>query len=192
MKKAMQWIAALSCLLTILSVVVYIQTRSPAVLPLCITLGTIAYHFVMRLAVGLAFQIGMKNRADYHKSWYRQKHWEGKLYDRLRVRRWKGKLPTYESRFFDPKIHTWEEIAQAMCQAELVHESIVLLSFLPLAASIWFGEFPVFLITSLAAAALDLLFVILQRYNRPRVVRLAERMRGRNRAHSNRECRIDV
>ena len=77
MKKAMQWIAALSCLLTILSVVVYIQTRSPAVLPLCITLGTIAYHFVMRLAVGLAFQIGMKNRADYHKSWYRQKHWRG-------------------------------------------------------------------------------------------------------------------
>ena len=69
MKKAMQWIAALSCLLTILSVVVYIQTRSPTVLPLCITLGTIAYH-CDAAGCGLAFQIGMKNRADYHKSWY--------------------------------------------------------------------------------------------------------------------------
>ena len=65
-------------------------------------------------------------------------------------------------------MHTWDEIAQAMCQAELVHETIVVLSFLPVAASVWFGAAAVFLVTSLAAAAFDLMFVMMQRYNRGR------------------------
>ena len=65
-----------------------------------------------------------------------------------------------------------DEIAQAMCQAELVHETIVILSFVPVAFSAVFGAFWVFLITSLCAAAFDLMFVIIQRYNRPRIIRL--------------------
>ena len=35
-----------------------------------------------------------------------------------------------------------------------------------------FGAFPVFLLTSLGAALTDAVFVIVQRYNRPRVIRL--------------------
>ena len=58
-----------------------------------------------------------------------------------------------------------------MCQAEIVHEVIVVLSFLPLLAAIPFGAFPVFLITSLLAAMYDLTFVIMQRYNRPRILK---------------------
>ena len=87
-------------------------------------------------------------------------------------------MPTYDPKVFDSKLHTWDEIAQAMCQAELVHEVIVLLSFLPLFAAIPFGAFPVFLITSLISALYDLSFVIMQRYNRPRVVRIFEKRRS--------------
>jgi hypothetical protein len=81
-------------------------------------------------------------------------------------------FPTFEPNVFNPKLHTWDEIAQAMCQAELVHETIVILSFVPVAFSAVFGAFWVFLITSLCAAAFDLMFVIIQRYNRPRIIRL--------------------
>ena len=42
-------------------------------------------------------------------------------------------------------------------------------------ASIWFNSFWVFLITSVAGALFDLMFVIMQRYNRPRVIRMAKR-----------------
>ena len=84
-------------------------------------------------------------------------------------------MPAYEGDLFDPRKHSWDEIAQAMCQAELVHETIALLSFLPLLAVRWFGSFGVFLITSVLSALLDLMFVTMQRYNRPRVVRLAEK-----------------
>ena len=81
-------------------------------------------------------------------------------------------MATFDPTLFDPALHSWEEIAQAMCQAELVHEIIIVLSFIPLFAAIPFGAFPVFLVTSLLSAAYDLSFVIMQRYNRPRVVKL--------------------
>ena len=81
-------------------------------------------------------------------------------------------MPSYEPELFDPQKHTWNEIAQAMCHAELVHETIILLSFVPILFANLFGALTVFLITSFLAAAFDMIFVIMQRYNRPRVVRL--------------------
>ena len=129
----------------------------------------------MRLTVGVAFNLFMKNRADYTGKWYQCRNWETKLYKWLRVKQWKSKLPSYQADYFDPKKHSWDEIAQAMCQAELVHEVIIVLSFVPILLSCWFGEFFVFLITSLGAAAFDMLFVMIQRYNRPRILKLINR-----------------
>ena len=143
------------------------------VLSLAVTFGTVAYHLGVRLIIGAVYQAVMRNRADYTKRWYRPKAWEPKLYDALRVRRWKSKMPTYAPESFDPARHTWDEIAQAMCQSELVHETDMLLSFAPLLFSLWFGELAVFIVTSVLAAALDLVFVIMQRYNRPTVIRIA-------------------
>lgn len=81
-------------------------------------------------------------------------------------------MPAYSPDTFSNKKHTWDEIAQAMCQSELVHETNIVLSFAPLVASVRFGAFSVFLITSICAAVLDLMFVIMQRYNRPRIVKM--------------------
>ena len=82
-------------------------------------------------------------------------------------------MPTFDPDTFNPELHSWDEIAQAMCQAELVHETNMILSFIPVVASIWFGAFRVFMFTSLAGACLDGCFVIMQRYNRPRVIKIA-------------------
>lgn len=142
-------------------------------LSMAITLGTILYHFVMRLLVGYMYNKIMNNKADYTKKWYQLKPWEQKLYEFIKVKKWKKYMPTYDEKLFSIKEHAWDEIVGAMCQAELVHETIVILSFIPVLASIAFGEFPVFLITSLCAALFDAMFAIVQRYNRPRVVRLA-------------------
>ena len=86
-------------------------------------------------------------------------------------------MPTYDNALFDPRLHTWDEVAQAMCQAELVHETIALLSFLPIAAGLRFGAYPVFIVTSVLSAGYDLLFVMMQRYNRQRIMALRERKR---------------
>ena len=159
--------------------------RSDVILSLAVTAGTTCYHFAMRLLTGLAYDVFMKNRADYRKARYSLKPWEPALYRKLRVRYWKGKLPTYDPELFDTEKRTLDEIAQATCQAELVHETIAVLSFLPIAAGIWLGNTGVFVITSVLAAGIDLLFVIVQRYNRPRIIQLIER-KARNRKESSR------
>ncbi len=168
--------------------VLYMKTYYEVFLSLAITFGTISYHVVMRLLVGLAFCIVMKNRADYKKRWYHVSGHEMAVYERLNVKKWKRRMPTYDRTLFDPRLHTWEEIAQAMCQAELVHETIALLSFLPIIAGIWFGAYPVFVVTSVLAAGCDMLFVMMQRYNRQRIMTLLQRERQKKQMRTNGKC----
>jgi len=157
---------AVSCgLLTVLFI--FLQWDTAA-----ITFGTTCYHFSMRLLVGLVVDCIMQNKADYRKAWYQQRDWEGKLYKALGIRKWKGRFPTYDPSLFDSKKHTLDEIVQATCQAEVVHEVIAVLSFLPLLGAIPFGSFGVFAIMSLLAACFDMIFVIMQRFNRPRLVKI--------------------
>lgn len=147
-------------------------------MPFAITFATCFYHFAMRLFVGHLINWLMNNRADYRSAWYTLHPFEKKLYKALRVKKWKSNVPTYDPSCFDPKLHSWDEIAQAMCQAEIVHEVIVVLSFVPLLAAIPFGSFWVFAITSLLSALYDLSFVIIQRFNRPRIIKFIEKERA--------------
>lgn len=173
MAKAMKLCAIIFVALTILFTVLYFACSFPV--SFAITFGTFSYHFCMRLLVGEVFNLILKNRVNYNRKWFHVGEKETRLYKLLRIKNWKASMPTYDKTLFDPRLHTWDEIAQAMCQAELVHETIIVLSFLPIISSIWFGAFPVFLITSVLSACYDLLFVLLQRSNRPRVLKIIKR-----------------
>ena len=174
MARTMRLTGILSLAGTLLLSALYRATSGGVWLSLAITCGTVAYHIIMRLLVGLAFNAGMQNRANYTSRWYQVSRREMAVYEKLKVKRWKRGMPTYDPSLFDPRTHTWEEIVQATCQAELVHETIAVLSFLPIAAGVRFGAYPVFIITSVLAAACDMTFVIMQRYNRPRLIKLME------------------
>ena len=93
------------------------------------------------------------------------------------MKKWKKYFPTYDPNVFDKKQHSWDEIAAATCQSELVHETIVVLSFLPIVFSVWFGATLVFTLTSIFSALFDLTFVMIQRYNRPRVLKVLNHTR---------------
>lgn len=177
MAKVFKWIAAVSLFLTAAFTGLYFSGSHWAI-SFAITFGTFLYHFAMRLLVGYIIDRVMGNRADLMKKWYQLRPFEVRLYNALQVKKWKGRMPTYEPSLFDPKLHSWEEIAQAMCQAEIVHEVIVVLSFLPLLGAIPFGAFGVFCITSLLAATYDLSFVVIQRFNRPRIIKLIAKERA--------------
>ena len=159
-------------------VCLYRAFPSGVLLTAAITCGTAGYHFGVRLLVGAIFT-WTDPRHDPARLWYRLRPWEETLYKKLNVKAWKNALPTYSPERFSPWLHSWEEIARAMCRSELVHEVNAVLSFCPLAASIWFGDFPVFLITSTLGAAFDLLFVIVQRFNRTRILQLVHHQKKR-------------
>ena len=179
MERFMKRWTLLSGLLALAGALLWALSRRSAILTFAITSSTVFYHLGKRLLIGAAFDRLLNNRTDFRKGWYQIASWEKALYAKLRVRQWKKRMPTYDSKLFDPSLHAWSDIAKAMCQAELIHEVNVAASFLPLLFSVWLGGFPAFMITSILAAGYDLLFVIMQRYNRPRVLRLAEREKYR-------------
>lgn len=143
---------------------------------LAITFGTTAYHFVMRLTVGLFIHGIFKNNFDYNKKYFQERPLEKKLYKKLKVKSWKNKMPTFIPSFFNLECNSLEKIAGAMCEAEVVHTIIVIFSFLPILATIFFGSFWVFFITSFLSAIFDMMFVILQRFNRPRILKMEKRL----------------
>ena len=179
MAKRMKQTAFIVTAITLFCVAIYIHTGNGTVLTLAITFGTTSYHFIMRLLVGFSADLFLGNHVNYRRRWFQVGTAEQKLYHIIQVKKWKGKIPTYNPEFFDSRLHTWDEIAQATCQAELVHEVIILLSFIPILASIPFGALSVFMITSVLAACYDTMFVIMQRYNRPRIVKLIEKQKTR-------------
>ena len=143
-----------------------------------ISFGTTCYHFAMRLLVGSSVPRLTKS-IRYEHWWFRQQPFESRFYAIIGVKNWKGKLPTYDPRQFSLKENTLAQVVYNTCNAELVHEVIIVFSFLPLLFSSLFGAFPVFLITSVIAALYDSIFVIAQRYNRPRLVRILEKKGAR-------------
>lgn len=172
MPKVMKIITMACTSVTLFTMIIYRNSNRGFFLTLAITFGTITYHFVMRLLIGWLVMIFMKNKADYTKQWYQLHPWEKTLYKKIKIKKWKNKMPTYRPEDFSPKEHTWHEIAQTMCQSEVGHELIIGFSFLPIIASKWFGAFGVFMITSVISAGFDLIFVMMQRYNRDRIRRL--------------------
>ena len=86
MPRVMKWIAAVSLLLTPVMLALYARCDQGLFLSMGITCGTIAYHFVMRLLVGWCYDRCMGNHADVQHPWFRQRAFEPKLYDLLRVR----------------------------------------------------------------------------------------------------------
>lgn len=175
MKKKMILATLLSLLGLLASGVSYAFVQKGYLFSMAVTFGTIFYHLAMRLAVGYSIDGIFHNRMNYNRKWFQEKAFEKSLYKKLRVRKWMNHLPTFQPELFRLESRLMEEIVQATCQAEIVHEVIMLFSFVPIAASVWLGSLGVFLVTSCLACLFDGMFVLLQRYNRPRMMRVMKR-----------------
>ena len=68
-----------------------------------------------------------------------------------------------------------EEIANTMAKSEVDHCINEVISVSTIFFSIPWGQFWLFTITALAAMIFDSQFIIIQRYNRPRIVKILKR-----------------
>ena len=138
-----------------------------------VTFLTISYHFSMRLIVGEAVTVIYRNREfNLDSAGFRIHSFEKELYQRLNVKKWKVHMLTAKPEQFNLRENSMDDLLHNMAQAELVHRIIMVLSFVPLLLIIPYGAPVVFIVTSIAAGWIDLQFVIIQRYNRPRVMKL--------------------
>lgn len=139
-----------------------------------ITAFTIMYHFWVRIIMGNVSKL-FKKHINYKQWFFKERKFEKKLYKILRVKDWKGKALTYNPESFSLKTNSLEDLANTMSKSEVDHwiNEVISLSTM-LFALIW-GEFWIFFITAIAAMIFDSQFIIIQRYNRPRIVKMIER-----------------
>ncbi|MBQ6935001.1 MAG: hypothetical protein IJN49_00505 [Clostridia bacterium] len=175
MKKTMKRITAILLVLSVVFVLLNFYLKTDLFLTLSITFCTALYHFAMRLFVGEICNKFIEPKLNYNAKWFNEKKFEKKLYKFLKVKKWKKFVPTYSPESFSLKDNSKENIIRTMCGAEVVHEIIIVLSFLPLVASAQLDSVVEFIITSVIAALGDSVFVIIQRFNRPRVIKLLKR-----------------
>lgn len=176
-KKTMYLISAMSLVFMFTFFGLFVRNHHDACFTLGITFMTISYHLIIRLVIGVLVDAVCDNHIDSSRSWFEDSDAERAFYRLIRVHKWKKKLPTFDEGLFSLKKHSLEDVISASCQAEIVHELNIAASLLAMLFAIPFGSLLAFVLTSIAGALFDLVFVIIQRYNRPRLMRTAEKRR---------------
>lgn len=170
----MQIVSIISVILFIVFYILFNKTKVMIFEIIYITSIIIAYHFIIRLVIGNIIP-RFKSRINYKSNWFKTKDFELKIYKKLNVKNWKDKVPTFDPQEYDMENLTLEQLIVNMCNSEWVHETNFLFSYPTLLFSMCFGKFYIFLITAILASFMDLIFVMIQRYNRPRIMKLLER-----------------
>ena len=135
---------------------------------------TIMYHFWVRIIMGNVSKL-FKKHIHYKQWWFKERKFEKKLYKFLRVKEWKGRALTYNPEQFSLKENSLETIVNTMTKSEVDHWINEIISVSTIFFSIPWGGFWAFFISALVAMIFDSQFIIIQRYNRPRVMKLLEK-----------------
>ena len=148
--------------------------ESKAILWTGITAFTITYHFWVRIIMGNVSKL-FKKHINYKQWWFKERKFEKSLYKFLKVKEWKGKALTYNPEQFDLKENSLEKIVNTMTKSEVDHWINEAISVSTIFFGFIWGEIWIFAITALAAMIFDSQFIIIQRYNRPRIIKILER-----------------
>ncbi len=126
------------------------------------------------------------------RKWFREDQfpfrtfaWEngGKLYEKLKIKKWKTKVPDLSKIFKymvpkrvvsynDAKSSDFEELVKETCVAELIHTVNCVISFFV----IFIAKNIVGVIFYVLYVLGNLPFILIQRYNRPHLLRVKEKM----------------
>ncbi len=129
-------------------------------------------HFLIMFISAPIVSLLFRKRFNYNCLWFKQGRFETKLYRTLRVKRWKTLLPTYHTIDYSTKHYNFETVIQNMCHAEVVHEVITLTSYLAVLFGLIVSNYGLLILFSAIFSTLHMPFIIVQRYNRPRILKI--------------------
>lgn len=164
--------------------------RSDVILWVGITAFTITYHFWVRIIMGNVSKLFRKH-INYKHWWFKERKFEKNLYKILKVKEWKGKALTYNPEQFDLKENSLEKIVNTITKSEVDHWINEVISISTIFFGCIWGKIWIFAISAIAAMIFDSQFIIIQRYNRPRVIRILERQNKKNIRNSENEFEIN-
>ncbi len=151
------------------------KTENDAVLWVGIVAFMIMYHFWLRIIMGNVSKLFKINPDIW---WFKEKSFEKPLYKFLRVKKWKGKALTYNPEAFSLEKHSLDEILFVMTKSETDHWINEIISLTSILFSILWGQLWIFLITAIAAMIFDAQFIVIQRYNRPRIRKILAKQKS--------------
>jgi len=134
------------------------------------------YHFGLRLFMG---EVTKRFNISYKHPWFKERAFEKKLYNWLRVRKWKDKVLTFDTAAYDFKNRTPEQLATTMAKSETDHWINEIVSLTSILFFLVFGNLPALIISAVAAMLFDAQFIVVQRFNRPIALRLMNRLNKR-------------
>ena len=149
-------------------------TENDIVLWIGITAFTITYHFWGRIILGNVSKL-FRKYINYKQWWFKERKFEKKLYEILKVKKWKGKALTYNPEQFDLRQNSLEQILNTMTKSEVDHWINEAISISTMFFGLIWGQTWIFVLTAIAAMLFDGQFIVIQRYNRPRIEKILER-----------------
>lgn len=171
------------CLSAVIASVMYGLNRYGSCMIVAVAFSTVFFHIAMRLGVYCGIRSMPKSDFDFDGRWFGQKKAEGKIYRMICVHAWKNVLPHLFPEDFALSSGI-EKVVRSTCIAEIAHTIIIPLSYLPAIFALLMRADIAYLIalgaSSVIAGFADFLMLIIQRYNRPRLLRAAEHLRLRN------------
>lgn len=135
---------------------------------------TVMYHLWVRIIMGNVTKL-FKDKIKYTIWWFNERKFEKKLYKLLRVKKWKDKALTYNPELFSLKEHSLNEIVNAMTKAEIDHWINEIISLSTILFGVIWGHIWIFILSAIISMVFDAQFIVIQRYNRPRVLKLLEK-----------------
>ena len=137
---------------------------------------TILYHFWLRILMG---KVTKRFAIDYRAWWFKERSFEKKLYKILKVRKWKGKVLTYDPDAFLIEKHGYEGVANAMAKAETDHWINELISLSTMLFPLLWGAPWLFISTAVVGMLFDMQFIVVQRFHRPIITRVIDKEKQR-------------
>jgi len=129
----------------------------------------IMYHLWMRIIMGNVTKLF---KIHHSQRWFKERAFEKSLYSFLCVKKWKDRALTYNPELFSLKSYSLEDVANTMAKAEADHWVNEIISLSAILFSLIWGKVWIFALTSFAAMIFDAQFIVIQRYNRPRILKI--------------------
>ena len=136
----------------------------------------LSYHIIVRIIWGMAVEHTPLDKFNPDNKLYQSRGFETAYFKKVKVRNWKDNMPVAHPQRWDVREREMEDIIKSSCQAEIDHEGNIILSLITIFFAYDASSFRMLLFTALSASFVDYLFVLIQRFNRPRFVRYAERL----------------
>ncbi len=158
-----------------------------------ITLINTVFWFALHFGIAellTSLPAGIRRRLfDWNRPFFRVSEREMAFYRRIRLPRWKDRLPQFNPEFdkrhlaVSPTPAYLRKFLEVTCHAEMIHELIALLGFLSLFFCLLCEQplnwLPLFLGIALFIGLCNLPFAAIQRYNRFRLLRLLSRVEAK-------------